>query len=85
MSDDETKQILRELLATQREQIELLRRMDQTYEQQARTYDDANARYHRETLENSSANRIANLLRALGLLGVVVILAYIVLYGLHSH
>ena len=85
VSDDETKQILRELLATQKEQLEFLRRMDQTYERQAQSYDDANARYRKETLDNSFANRAAHLVRALALLGVVAVLAYIVLYGLHSH
>lgn len=63
MADEETRQMFRELLATQKEYLELLRQISET----------------------DAANRIANLLRALALIGIAAVLAYLVLFGLHRH
>ena len=81
MSDDETKQILREILVTQKEYLQRIRQMEETY-------DSANAR-HAEAEEKYRSHlrevTVATTIRALALLGVVAILGYIVIWGLHTH
>ena len=85
MADDETKQLLRDILATQREYLELLRKMDQNYSAQTEAYKSTDALYRSSTRDTATANTIANVIRALALLGVVSILGYLVLFGLHTH
>ena len=114
MADEEVRHILRELVNTQREYLELLRQMSETqkeqaefyresfvrtekefvelarlqnekYQKQAQEYDDAVARYEQHRQSTDVANRIANVLRSIGLVGIAAVLAYLVIFGLHKH
>jgi len=51
MADDETKQLLRDLLATQKEHLELVRRMNEAYEKQSQTYDQSLAATQKQNEE----------------------------------
>lgn len=77
MADDETKQLLRDLLATQREHLELVRRMDKAYEQQSHTFEQSNMSYQ----DQLRTNRLTTILHALTFCGLVAILAYLVFVG----
>jgi hypothetical protein len=85
MSDDETKQLLRNLLETQKEYAEQIRLMGETYADSTKQYS--------ELLEESKANQEryrrvtsgAVVLRSAALLIVGLVLAYLVFFGLHTH
>ena len=77
MADEETKQLLRDLLATQKEHLELVRRMDKVYEQQSRTFEQSNVSYQ----DQLRTNRVTTILHALTFCGIVAILAYLVFVG----
>lgn len=114
MADEDTRLMFRELLATQKEYLELLRQISETqqeqaqayrdsfqrtekefielarrqnekYEAQVRAHADATARFEQQRQATDAANRIANLLRAVALVGIAAVLAYLVLFGLHTH
>src|SRR5258708_7360895 len=114
MADEEMRQMFRELVATQKEYLELLRQISETqqgqaeayrdsfqrtekefmelarrqnekYEAQLQSYAEATARHEQQRQSTDAANRIANLLRALALIGIAAVLAYLVLFGLHRH
>ena len=85
MADDETKQILKDILATQKEQLEAFRYSSETYDRQAKAHDDAADRYWNHVHETARANNIANVLRAVALILMAGVLAYLVLFGLHNH
>jgi cytochrome c-type biogenesis protein CcmH/NrfG len=114
MADDETNQLLRELMAIQKEHLDLVRRTNEAYEKQTQTYDQSLvatqrqndeqirqmheryekqaqaydrsvARYEESIRTTSTANNIANVLRAVALVVMAAVLAYLVLFGLHRH
>jgi len=77
MADEETKQLLRDLLATQKEHLELVRRMDKEYQQQSHTFEQSNVSYQ----DQLRTNRVTTILHALTFCGIVAILAYLVFVG----
>jgi hypothetical protein len=85
MADDETKQILRDILATQKEQLESFKYSAEMYDKQAKAYDQSNERYWNHVVETSKASNVANILRAVALVLMAAVLAYLVLFGLHKH
>ena len=114
MADEETRQILQELVSTQREYLELLRQIseiqkeqaefyqesfgrtekefvelarlqNEKYQKQAQQYDEAVARYEQHRQSTDVANRIANLVRSVALVGIAAVLAFLVIFGLHKH
>lgn len=80
MADDETKQLLRDLLGTQKEHLELVRRVDKAYEQQSQTFEQSNVLYQ----DQLRTNRLTTVLHALTFCGIVAILAYLVFLGFQS-
>ena len=85
MADEETKQVLRELLATQKEHLELVRGMNDAYEEQCKAYEQTDARWHKHMDATTTANRVAYLLRAAAIVIMAVVIAYLVFFGLHKH
>ena len=88
MVDEEAKQLLRDILATQREQLALSQRIAEGQRTQMEAYDADSALYRQKSAEwqlNSKASRWAVIIRAVTLAGVVLLLGYVVLFGLHSH
>lgn len=83
MVDEETRQILRELLAAQKEQTELARQMNEKYEIELRAYRDSLASYERQFAHWSSGKIIASTIRAAAFLGIAAVLAYLVVFGVH--
>ena len=77
MADEETKQLLRDLLATQKEHLELVRRMNKEYQQQSQTFEQSNVSYQ----DQIRTNRVTTILHALTFCGIVAILAYLVFVG----
>jgi parvulin-like peptidyl-prolyl isomerase len=51
MADEETRQVLRELLATQKEYLELLRQISETQKEQAESYRESFLRTEKEFIE----------------------------------
>ena len=85
MADDEAKQLIRELLATQKEHLDLVRGMSEAYEKQCEAYEQTNKRWHEYMQMSTTATRIAALLRALALVVMAAVIAYLVFFGLHRH
>lgn len=77
MADEETKQILREILATQKQQLEYLQRQDSTYSEHVRDHDRSTEQWKR-SLETTTWVGVA---RAVTALGVVILLAYVIIWG----
>ena len=77
MADEETKQILREILSAQRQQLEYLQRQDSTYAQQVKEHGESTARW-KESLETTTW---ISIVRAITALGVVILLAYVIIWG----
>jgi len=77
MADEETKQLLRDILAAQKAQLEYLQRQDKTYADHSKDY-ERSAELYNQSLQ-SRPWEIA--IRALTFLGVVVILGYLVFRG----
>ena len=78
MSDEESKQLLRDILAAQKAQLEYLQRQDRTYVEHSQEYEKTSALY-RQALQ---ARPWEMLIRAITVLGIVVILGYLVLRGI---
>jgi len=79
VADEETNQLLRDLLATQKEHLELVRRMNKAYEQQSQTFEQSNVSYQ----DQLRTNRLTTILHALTFCGIVAILVYLVFVGFH--
>jgi len=77
MADEETKQLLRDILATQKAQLEYLQRQDRTYTDHSKDYEKSSELY-KQTLQFRPWE-IA--IRAVTALGVVVLLGYLLLRG----
>ena len=77
MADDETKQLLRDILAAQKAQLEYLQRQDRTYADHSKDYERSTELY-KQSLQFRPWE-IA--IRALTGLGIVVLLGYLVLRG----
>ena len=77
MADEETKQILRDILAAQKQQLEYLQRQDGTYAQQVREHAQASEDWKR-SLETTTW---VSAFRAITALGVVLLLAYVIIWG----
>jgi hypothetical protein len=74
MADDEVKQLLRELIALQREQVELIKRGAQSHEEDRKIYLSSDAMYR----EQLATRPWEKLIRVLTMLGIVVLLGYII-------
>ena len=77
MADEETKQLLREILAAQKAQLEYLQRQDQTYTDHSKDY-EKNTELYKQTLQSRSWE---SAIRAITALGVVIILGYLIFHG----
>ena len=77
MADDETKQLLRDILAAQKAQLDYLQRQDKTYADHSKDYEKS-AELYKESLRFRPWE-IA--IRALTAIGILVILGYLVLRG----
>ena len=77
MADEETKQLLRDILAAQKAQLEYLQRQDKTYTDHAKDYERSTELY-KQTLQFRPWD-IA--IRAITALSVVVILGYLIFRG----
>jgi hypothetical protein len=77
MADEETKQLLRDILATQKAQLEYLQRQDQTYVDHSKVYEES-TRLYRQTL---TYRPWESAVRAVTALGVVLLLAYLTFRG----
>ncbi len=87
MVDEDTKQLLRDILATQREQLALYQHVAEDQKAQLSIY-TANSSLYRESLSEwqlkERASRWATVIRAVTLAGVVFLIGYVVLFGLHA-
>lgn len=84
MVDEETKQLLRDILATQREQLALSQRNAEENATTKNAYAADSTLYHQSIEEwqvNSSAFRWADIIRATTMAGVVLLLGYVVFFG----
>jgi hypothetical protein len=77
MADDETKQLLREILAAQKAQLEYLQRQDKTYADHSKDYEKS-ADLYKQSLQ---LRPWEVMIRAVTAVGVLVILAYLVFRG----
>jgi hypothetical protein len=81
MADEETKQLLREILDTQKEQLALLRSMDKAYQEQTQSFTESSASY-RTAVKHQG---LSTLLWVLSLAAIAVVLVYVVFFGIHTH
>ena len=77
MADEETKQLLREILAAQKAQLDYLQRQDHTYREHSKDYEKTNELY-KQSLQFRPWDM---LIRGVTVLGVVVLLGYLVFRG----
>ena len=85
--DEDTKQLLRDILATQREQLVLSQRLAEDQKKLLDSYAADSASYRQSIAEwklNNTASRWANVIRVLTMAGIVILLGYVVLFGLHA-
>lgn len=75
MSDQETNQLLREILAAQKELSAMLRQSERAFEENTKLYRESDA-FYREQLATKPWERAV---RFVTLLGVVMLLGYIIL------
>ncbi len=85
MSDEETKQLLRELLEAQKEDTERISLMQESYNKQAKEHDEMVTRWNESMQSHSRVTNIVSVLRALGFVTIGLALAYLVVFGLHTH
>jgi rubrerythrin len=85
MADDETKRLLRDLLEAQKEHLSLVRQMSDAYAKQCEAYDKTDKRWHEHMNTTTTATRVATVLRAVALVVMAVVVAYLVFFGLHRH
>jgi hypothetical protein len=88
MDDEDTKQLLRDILKTQREQLALSQRIadDQTKILDAYAADSDS--YRQTVADWQSQNIVSNwatIIRVVTMVGIVLVLGYVVIYGLHTH
>ena len=87
MVDEDSKQLLRDILSTQREQLALSLRIAEDQARQINAY-AANTDLYRQKLSDwqlkRDAWRWADAIRAITALGIVLLLGYVVLLGLHG-
>jgi hypothetical protein len=86
MVDEETKQLLRDILATQREQLAHSQRISEGQIAGAEAYASNSELYKKNAEEwkmRHMAFRRAAVIRAITMLGVVMLLGYVILFGLH--
>jgi hypothetical protein len=77
MADEETKQLLRDILAAQKAQLEYLERQDSTYQEHAKDYEKMAEIYK----QNTQFRPWDIALRAIVAIGIIVLLAYVVIRG----
>jgi len=77
MADEETKQLLRDIVAAQKAQLEYLQRQDKTYADHSKDYEKSSEIY-KQSLQFRPWE-IA--IRAVTALGIVVLLAYLIFRG----
>ena len=85
MSDEETKQLLRELLEAQKEDTERIRLMEESSKKQSKEYDELVNQWKESMQSHSRVNNIVSAIRVLGFLTIGLALAYLVVFGLHTH
>ena len=86
MVDEETKQLLRDILAVQREQLALSQRISEGQIASAEAYASNSDLYKKNGEEwrmKHVASRWAAVMRAITMVGVVMLLGYVILFGLH--
>jgi hypothetical protein len=77
MADEETKQLLRDILAAQKAQLEYLQRQDKTYNDHSKDYEKTSEIYKQSMRFKPWDIAI----RAVTALGVVVLLGYLIFRG----
>ena len=75
MADDETKQLLRDILAAQKAQLEYLQRQDRTYVEQSRKYEES-ASLYRDLLWLRPWEAVFRGLTAIGIVGILIYLVF---------
>jgi hypothetical protein len=87
MVDEDAKQLLRDILSTQREQLALSQRIAEDQARQISAY-AANSEQYRQHLSEwqlkREAWRWADAIRAITAVGIALLLGYVVLSGLHA-
>jgi hypothetical protein len=86
MVDEEVKQLLRDILAVQREQLTLSQRISEDQIASNKAFASSNDSYRENVAEwkmKHVASRWAAVLRAITMAGVVILLGYVILFGLH--
>lgn len=87
MVDEDAKQLLRDILATQREHLAFSQRIAEDQKTTMNAYLADSALYRENSAEwklKHTASHWAMVIRAITLAGVVALLAYVVLFGLHA-
>lgn len=87
MVDEDSKQLLRDILSTQREQLALSQRIAEDQARQINAYTADSEQYRQQLSEwkiRRAAWRWADAIRAITAVGIAVLLAYVVLSGLHA-
>jgi hypothetical protein len=74
MVDDETKQLLRELIALQREHLDLLKSSTEHHEEDRKRYQTSDDMFR----EQVATRPWEKLIRVVTMLGIVMLLAYII-------
>ena len=99
MSDEETKNLLREIVTLQKESLELARRSNEAYEEQLRASAESAAAerttYQRQSeaygealtqyQQRASVFKLADVIRTVALVLIAVLLAYLSIVGIHTH
>ena len=86
MVDEEAKQLLRDILAVQREQLALSQRISEGQIASAEAYISNSDLYKKNAEEwkmKHVASRWAAVMRAITMVGVVMLLGYVILFGMH--
>ena len=83
--DEEAKQMLRELVALHREQAERARSSHDRYTADSEAYAKSLAEDYRGSAEYRRAQSVAVVIRAISALGIVAVIAYLAIFGMHTH
>jgi hypothetical protein len=86
MIDDETKQILRDILATQREQVASSQRVIENLIKTVDAYAADSELYRKRVAEWKEKSDVAHwvtAIRAITAVGVVLLLGYVIIFGFH--
>jgi hypothetical protein len=87
MIDEETRQILRDILATQRAQIAISQRIIDDLMKTVDAYSADSELYRKgvaEWKEKSDVSGWVSAIRAITAAGVVVLLGYVIMFGTHA-